>query len=154
MPHKTSENAALVRRFLTSVIVEGDTDALDAFVTEEIGNHNLVFGDGHICEAVTALGWSVLAAVDVDVKIEDVVAAYDKVAARATVAGTHKRSLMNLAPTGSSFEVGYVSFCRIDDGRIGEIWSIPAGLDLMQALGAIPERSSDSSLTAKIERQE
>jgi len=147
----TRENAALVRRFLTDVVVGGDTDALDAFVTEDVVDHNLVFGDGHGREVVTALGWSVLAAADVDVEIEDVVAADDKVAVRATVTGIHEQSLMDLAPTGASFEIGYVWFCRIEDGRIAESWSMPDGLGLMQNLGAIPERSSNSPLTIQVE---
>jgi predicted ester cyclase len=154
MPPKTREHAALVRRFLTDVIVGGDTDALDAFVTEDVVDHNLVFGDGRGRETVTMLGWSALAAADVDVETEDVVAADDTVAVRATVTGTHEQSLMDLAPTGAAFEIAYVWFCRIDDGRIVEFWSMPDGLGLMQDLGAIPERSSNSSVTTQVQRRE
>lgn len=133
------ENAALVRRFLTDVVVGGDTDAVDSFLTDDAVDHNLVFGERRKPDATTTLGWRVLAAADVDVDIDDVVATGERVAVRATVTGTHTESLMDLAPTGASFEIGYVWFCRIHDGRIAEIWSLPDGLGLMQQLGALPE---------------
>lgn len=129
------ENRALVRRFLTDVVAGGDTDAAGAFVTEDVDEHNLVFGDGH--DDVTASGGRVLAAADVEVAIEEVVATDDRVAVRATVTGTHRGSLVNLAPTGESFEIAYAWFCRIDDGQIAEIWSLPDGLGLMQQLGVV-----------------
>lgn len=133
------ENAALVRRFLADVVAGGDTDAVDDFVSDDVVDHNLVFGDGEGRESVTALGWTVLAGADVDVELDEVVATAEKVAVLATVTGTHRESLMDLAPTGESFEIAYLWLCRIEDGRIDEIWSLPDGLGLMQQLGAIPQ---------------
>lgn len=46
---------------------------------------------------------------------------------------------MDLAPTGRSFEVAYAWFCRIQNGRIAEIRSLPDGLGLMEQIGALPE---------------
>jgi len=134
------ENAALVRRFLTDVVAGGDIDALDAFVTEDVVDHNLVFGGGRNREMADVIGQSVLAAVsDVDFVIEDVVTEGDIVAVRATVGGTHEGSLFDLAPTGESFEIAYAWFYRIENGRIAEVWSLPDGLGLVQQLDAIPE---------------
>lgn len=138
------ENAALVRRFLTNVVAGGDTDAVSVFLTEDVGNHNLVFGDGSR-EGATALGWRVLAGTDVTIDIEDVVASEERVAVRGMVSGSHRESLMDLAPTGASFEIACVWFCRIDDGRIADICSLPDGLGLMQQLGTIPEMPSNHS---------
>jgi steroid delta-isomerase-like uncharacterized protein len=131
------ENEALVRRFLTDVIEGGDTDAGDAFVAEDAVDHDLVFGDESPTDAVTALGWQVLAAADVQITIEDVVATDDRVAVRATVAGTHQESLIDLAASGDTFSIAYVWFCRIEDGVITEIWSFPDGLGLMTQLGVV-----------------
>lgn len=141
------ENEALVRRFLINVVAGGDTDAVSVFLADDVVDHNLVFGEGRGREGVTALGWQVLAAADVDVDIADVVSTEERVVVRGTVAGTHCESLMDLAPTGAPFEIPYVWVCRIDDGRIAEIWSLPDGLGLMQQLGVIPERSSNRSHT-------
>lgn len=129
------ENAALVRRFLTDVLARGDTDAAEAFVAEDIDHHDLVFEDGH--DDVTALGGRVLAAADVDVTVEEVVATDDWVAVHATVTGTHRESLIDPAPTGESFAIAYAWFCRIEEGRIAEIWSLPDGLGLVRQLGGL-----------------
>jgi steroid delta-isomerase-like uncharacterized protein len=137
MPRTAAKNAALVRRFLTDVIEGGDTDATDAFVAEDVVDHDLVFGDDPPTGAVPALVWEVLAAADVDITIEDVVATDDAVAVRATVAGTHRESLIDLAASGDTFEIAYVWFCRIEDDRITEIWSFPDGLGLMTQLGVV-----------------
>jgi predicted ester cyclase len=66
------------------------------------------------------------------------VATDDQVDVRATVSGTHSEPLMGLAPTGRSFEIDYVWFCRIEEGQIAEIWSLPDGLGVMQQFGAVP----------------
>lgn len=136
------ENEALVRRFLTDVIEGGDTDASDAFVAEDVVDHDLVFGDEPESDAVTALGWQVLAAADVEITIRDMVATDHQVAVRATVSGTHRESLIDLAPTGESFEIAYVWFCRIEGSRIAEIWSFPDAFGLLSQLGVLSMGSS------------
>lgn len=134
------ENTALVRRFLTDVVAGSDRDALDAFVTDDVVDHNLVFGDGQQCGTVDVLGQSPLAAIsDVELDIEDIVAAGDTVAVRATVRGRYERSLLDLAPSGGSIDIAYVWFYRIEDGQIAEVWSFPDGLGLVKQLDAIPE---------------
>lgn len=136
------ENAALVRRFLLDVVAGGDVDAVDALLADDLTDRNLVFEDDG-CEAVLTFGWRVLAGADIDVTIEDVVAASDRVAVRVTITGTHRESLVDLAPTGRSFEIAHAWFCRVEDGRIAEIWSLPDGLGLLQQLGAIPPGESN-----------
>lgn len=133
------ENAALVRRFLSDVIVGGDTSAVDALLAADVADHNLVFGSGQNRTSLTTLGWRILAGADVDVEIDDLVATGDRVAVRATVTGAHEESLMDLAPTGRPFEITYVWFCRVEAGRIAEIWSFPDGLGLLQQIGALPQ---------------
>ena len=71
----------------------------------------------------------------------------EKVAVRATATGTHRESLLDLAPTGRSFEIAYAWFCRVDDGQIAAIWSLPDGLGLLQQLDAIPRLPSNRSPT-------
>lgn len=139
------ENAALVRRFLTDVVAGGDTDAASGFLADDVADHHPVFGDGSVQETMTGLGWRVLAAADVDVDIETVVASDEQVAVRATVTGTHRESLMDLAPTGQSFAIPYAWFCRIEDGEIAEIWSLPDGLGLLRQIRALPPRRTTRS---------
>jgi len=70
----------------------------------------------------------------------DAAAAFVTEDVRATVTGSHRESLVDLAPTGESFEIAYAWFCRIEDGRIAEIRSLPDGLGLLRQLGALSER--------------
>lgn len=145
------ENAALVRRFLTDAVAGGDTDAVETFVTEDVVDRNLVFRIDQASEReATALGRRVLAGTDIDIDIEQVVASGEHVAVRGAVSGTHRESLLDLAPTGSTFTIAYAWFCRIDNGRISAIRSLPDGLGLMQQLGAIPELPGTSSLSDSV----
>lgn len=133
------ENAALVRRFLTDVVACGDTNAVADFLATDVGDHHLVFEDAQRQGAVTELGWQVLASTDVDLHVEDVVASGERVAVRGRVTGAHQESLMDLAPTGRSFEIACAWFFRIEHDQIAEIWSLPDGLGLLTQLDAVPE---------------
>ena len=147
------ENAALVRRFLTEVVARGDTDAVAELLGASAEDHHLVFDGARSTETVTGLGWHALASADVDLHLEDVVASDDRVAVRGRVTGTYRESLMDLAPTGRSFEIDCVWFCRIEDDRIAEIWSLPDGLGLLTQLDAVPEEFPTRSLPNSTQQQ-
>jgi predicted ester cyclase len=146
MSSPSRENAALVRRFLTDVLVGGDTDAVPGFLASSASDHQLVFESARRRDTVTGLGWQALASADVDLHIEDVVASDERVAVRGRVTGTHQESLMDLAPTGRSFEIACAWFFRIENNRIAEIWSLPDGLGLVKQLDAVPEEFPAGSL--------
>jgi predicted ester cyclase len=139
MVSESRENAALVRRFLTDVVACGDTNAVAEFLAADVGDHHLVFEGAQREGTVTELGRQALTSADVDLNVEDVVASDDRVAVRGRVTGTHQESLMDLAPTGRSFEIACAWFFRIKDDRIAEIWSLPDGLGLLTQLDAVPE---------------
>jgi ketosteroid isomerase-like protein len=133
------ENAALVRRFLTDVVARGDTDAVADLLVAGAEDHHLVFDGAQSKGTMAGLGWHALAGADVDVHVEDVIASDDRVAVRGRVTGTHRESLMDLAPTGRSFEIACAWFFHVEDDRIAEIWSLPDGLGLLEQLDAVPE---------------
>lgn len=143
MAETPRENEALVRRFLTDVVSGGDIDAVDGFLAADIDDRHPCFTAGAEFDAVTGLGWRVLAGTDVDIAVEETVATADRVAVRGTVAGTHRESLVDLAPSGRSFEIPYAWFCRINDEGIAEIWSLPDGLGLMRQLRAFDGHPSN-----------
>ena len=55
--------------------------------------------------------------------------------------------------TGQPFESSYVWFCRINQGKIGGIRSLPDGLGPTQQLGVISELSSNRSPFTRTEPQ-
>ncbi len=146
MASPSRENAALVRRFLTDVVAGGDTNAVADFLTVDAGDHHLVFEGAQRRGTVTELGWQALASADADLHVEDVIASDDRVAARGRVTGTHRESLMDLAPTGRSFEIACAWFFRIENDQIAQIWSLPDGLGLLKQLDAVPEEFPTRSL--------
>lgn len=132
------DNAALVKEFLTGVIADDDTDALGIFLADGAVDHH-VMGYRPDIDTANPWCWRVLAAADIDITIENVVAAEEKVAIQGTVTGIHRDSLADLVPTGRSFEIAIAWFCRIEDGRIAEVWSLPDGLALTRQLDVIPQ---------------
>lgn len=150
MAPKSQENAALVQEFLSKVVAGGDTDALGMFLTDDAVHSRPALASPTGIKHASAEEWLILAAADVDISIEGVVAADDRVAIRGRVTGTHRESLMDLVPTGRSFEIAIAWFCRVENGRIGEIWSLPDRLGLMRQLEAVTvdPRTDDSPTQA------
>ena len=62
----------------------------------------------------------------------------DKVAAHATVSGTHQGEFAGMPPTGNRVEVTATDILRVEDGKIAEHWGNSDNLGMMQQLGAIP----------------
>jgi predicted ester cyclase len=75
---------------------------------------------------------------DLHFTIEDIVAAEDKVAIRATVHCTHLGLFMGMPPTGKQAIWTGIDISRIAGGKIVELWAEYDYLGLMQQLGAIP----------------
>lgn len=136
MPSTQEENAALIREFLTTVVRGGDTDALGIFLSGDALDSQPVLDNRVDSERVGPTYWSALAAADLDITIDDIVAADEKVAVRGTITGIHRESLLDGIPTGGSVEFAIVWFCRIDNGQILETWSLPRGPWLVRQLDA------------------
>ena len=139
----------------TEIYTGEDTLSLhDALPISGAEDHHLVFDGAQSKETMAGLGWHALAGADVDVHVEDVIASDDRVAVRGRVTGTHRESLMDLAPTRRSFEIDYVWFCHVKDDRIAEIWSLPDGLGLLKQLDAVPETFPIRPLSGSTQRQQ
>lgn len=145
MVSASRKNAALVRRYLTDVVAGGDTDALGIFLTDDAMDYQPVLAEGMDAKTMPPTYWCILAAADIDIAIDAVVASDDQVAVRGTVTGIHRESLLDLVPTGRSFEIACVWFCRIKDDQIRGIWSLPDGLGLRQQLDVTRNESPDRS---------
>ena len=135
------ENTSLVRRFLTDVVAGGDSDALGAFVDDDVASHDLAVGSSVGVDGAGSMGRGILAAADVDVDNVETVAEDDLVAVRAVLTGTVRGLPVDLASTGESFEIPHVSFYRIEDGRITDVWSLHDSLGLVKQLDVLPSLS-------------
>ena len=79
--------------------------------------------------------------------VEDMIAEGDKVVIRATFKGTHKRKLMEIAPTGKEVTEPAIIIYRIANGKIVENWISYNQLSLMQQLGVIPSDGTGRGVT-------
>jgi predicted ester cyclase len=74
---------------------------------------------------------------DLQVYLEEVIAAGALVSTRGYFTGTHQGAFMGIEPTAETILVKYIDQWRIEDGRAVENWVLMDLLGLMQQLGAI-----------------
>jgi steroid delta-isomerase-like uncharacterized protein len=79
---------------------------------------------------------------DLEMVVDDVIAAGEKVALRWHSQGTHRGELEGLAPTGVRASVTGISIDRWKDGKVVESWTEWDNLGLARQLGAAPPEGS------------
>jgi steroid delta-isomerase-like uncharacterized protein len=135
-----NENEALVRRFLEEAYNQGNLD-----VGDELLAADCVFCTPAPISGIA--GWKQFATAfltafpdDLQVTIDDMFAAGDKVAARWTARGTHKGPLRGVPPSGKQVTWVGMALYSLSGGRITEVWGLNDALGIMQQIGAIPAK--------------
>lgn len=72
---------------------------------------------------------------DLQVKVEDIFGAEDKVAVRLRISGTHAGEFLGVRPTGKRVDYESTEIYRIADGKIAEEWICSDMLTLMAQIG-------------------
>jgi steroid delta-isomerase-like uncharacterized protein len=131
-------NEAIVRRLIEEVFNRGETGALAEVVAVDHVGHG-PFGDHYGPDGIrlTVTEYRV-AFPDLQVTIEDLVAAGDRVARRFTVRGTHAGSFIGIPPTGRAVTVTGIAIDRFAGGRVAESWISIDTLNLLRQLGVSP----------------
>jgi steroid delta-isomerase-like uncharacterized protein len=133
-----SDCEAVVRRFLDEVLTQGKATTLDEVMSEELVWHGGSFGELRgLDEFKQFIGQFLAAFADLQVAVDDVISADDKVAARLSVHGTHTGDLMGIAATGSEATWTDINIYRVDDGKIVEEWFCGDYLGMLQQIGAV-----------------
>jgi steroid delta-isomerase-like uncharacterized protein len=118
----------------------GELHRVEEFVTEDFVNHEAWPGEDPGYEGFRLRLRRLREAIpDIHMEVEDVIAEGDTVAYRATLSGTHRGTLMGMAPTGRAFRVQHMHWLRMRDGRSSEHWAVRDDLGMLQQLGIIPE---------------
>ena len=78
---------------------------------------------------------------DLNLSIDDLFVAENKVCTRFTMTGTHQGEYMGISATEKVIKVTGVVISRITDGKIIEEWEMLDMLDFFQQLGLVPELS-------------
>jgi steroid delta-isomerase-like uncharacterized protein len=122
-PGTAEANAALVRESVEAFNA-GDTERLLAVVAPDLVIHYAETAEPLQGRETWRRGFELMkeAFPDLEIAIDDIVAAGDEVAVRLTLRGTHGGSFEGIPATGR--RVAYVSheFYRVRDGRIAEEW--------------------------------
>lgn len=72
--------------------------------------------------------------------INDIISEEDKVVARYTGQSTYKGGLLNIPSTNQRIVETGILILRIEDSKIKELWSEMSDLQVVQQLGAFPEK--------------
>jgi steroid delta-isomerase-like uncharacterized protein len=137
-------NADISRRALEEGFNMGQLTVVDEIAAEGYINHDPADGGDFVGReaAKRQIEMYRTAFPDLHLTIEDVIEAGDKVVMRWTARGTHRGTLMGLAPTGAKTTTTGVTIDQLRDGRIVESWTNWDTLGLMRQLGAAPMHGS------------
>jgi predicted ester cyclase len=128
----TEEIMAIARR-IYEAFATGDPGAIDEVVGPRYVCHYMrtEFGREDLKRNVVAMH---TAFPDLEVTVEDVFAAVDRVASRYTMRGTHRGMFMGVAPTGKEVTLTGIIISRFAGSRAVEDWEYTDMLDVMREL--------------------
>jgi steroid delta-isomerase-like uncharacterized protein len=143
----TADLADASRRLLEQSFNEGNFELIDQLVAPEALNHDPALPaqlrDLRGAEGVKRIVTMYRTAFpDVQMTVDDALAADDKVVLRWHGEGTHRGELAGLAPTGAHGSVTGISIDRWEDGKIVETWTEWDNMGLARQLGAAPPEGS------------
>ena len=122
-PGSAEANATLVRESVEALNA-GDTERLLAIVAPDIVIHYAEMPEPLQGRETWLQGFALMkrAFPDLEVQVDDLVAAQDKVAIRLTLRGTHTGDFQGVAATGRTIRYVSHEFYRVQDGLFAEEW--------------------------------
>lgn len=130
-------NKTLISRYIETWN-RGDLQALTQFWAPNIIHHTR--SASHGLESIKMIIGGIMSAFpDMRFRIDDMIAAGDKVVTRMTWCGTHTGSYMGAPPTGKEITCALIGIARLANGKIIEHWGVTDELHMMQQMGLLPE---------------
>jgi steroid delta-isomerase-like uncharacterized protein len=141
------ENVETSRRGLEETFNEGNLDVIDEISSDDFVGHDPLAGDQDTEAAKQQVATYRDAYPDLEMTIEEIFAAGDKVVIRWSATGTFKNPLMGMQPTGERGDpVEGITIDRYDDdGRIVESWTQWDTMRFMRNIGAVPEGAATAT---------
>jgi steroid delta-isomerase-like uncharacterized protein len=135
----TSENKAVVRRFVDEIFDQGSLAAVDELVDDRFVPHTwpTVTGKEDFKQTVTRMAGAVR---DGRHTIEDMVAEGDKVSVRLRSEGIQAGDFMGVPAAGKSYSIEEQHIFRVVDGKVVEHWHVADLLSMMRQIGAMPSQ--------------
>jgi steroid delta-isomerase-like uncharacterized protein len=137
----STQNKAIVRRFIEKVWSKGDFHALDELYADKHIDHTPradQFGQGRQGARKFISAYR-SAFPDTRITIEEHFENDDKVVTRWSAEGTNTGEFMGMPATGKHATMNGVSIDRVLDGKIVESWGSSDRLGLLEQLGVVPK---------------
>jgi steroid delta-isomerase-like uncharacterized protein len=128
------QNKAIVRRLLEECLGRGELDRLDALVAADYRQRDTTLPSGRDALKEFFAGFRT-AFPDLSVRVEDLVAEGDRVAAVTVSRATQRGTFSGLPPTGRHVEFRSMDLYRLADGQIVEHYGRIDELGLLEQLG-------------------
>ncbi len=135
------ENIATSQRVLEEAFSQGSLDVIDEVCSDDYVDHDPLMGDADSEAIKQRISGYRDAFPDLQVTIEEIFAAGDKVVTRWSAIGTFQNPFMGQQPTGEKgTPVEGIGIDRFDaDGKIAESWGQWDTMQFMKNIGAVPE---------------
>jgi steroid delta-isomerase-like uncharacterized protein len=136
------ENIQLMQRWFHEVWNEGQTQTIyDLIAPNGVakghrGGESEIRGPEEFAKFVHELR---TAFPDMELKVEDIFGAADKVVVRWSANMTHTGDALGLAATGKPVRTGGISIVRIAEGKLVEGWDSWDQLGMLRQIGAYPQ---------------
>jgi steroid delta-isomerase-like uncharacterized protein len=126
-----------VYRRVIEAVSQGDSDALDGLMAQDMVDHNPIPDQTPGLEGFKQWMTSARASFpDFQGTVEDVIAEGDRVAGRITWRGTHQGTFLGLLPTNREVAISAFHIVRFADDRVADWWGTADLLGGLMQLGA------------------
>ena len=139
-----AEGVELIQRFYDELLSNGNLDAIDELVTDDVVDHEEGLpGQPEGKEGVVFFVNAMRGAFsDIKATVDPSLETGDLAAGHVTITGKHTGEWMGVPATDKSFEIESIDIIRVEDGRCAEHWGVTDVMTLMQQIGAIPEAAT------------
>jgi predicted ester cyclase len=129
-------NKAVVRRFNSEVIEQGNVDSFNALMDVNFVNRSAPAGMDNGPQGMIWFFNEILrpAIPDIKVAIHDQMAEGDMVTTRKTISGTQTGPLLGVPATGRVINIGVIDMVRVKDSKYVEHWGITTLPELLATL--------------------
>ena len=136
-----AEGVELIQRFYDELLGEGNLDAIDELVTDDVIEHEQGLpGQPEGKEGVVFFVNTVRAAFsDIKATVGPSLESGDLACAQVTLTGRHTGDWMGVPASDRPYEIQSIDIIRIEDGKCAEHWGVTDNISLMMQIGAMPE---------------
>jgi steroid delta-isomerase-like uncharacterized protein len=135
-----AEGVELIQRFYDELLRDGNMDAFDEIVHDDVVDHEQGFpgqpeGKEGVRFFVNAMRESFS---DIKGVVGPSVESGDMASAEITISGKHTGEFFGVPASDKTFEIECIDIIKVEDGKCIEHWGVTDIMSLMQQLGAVP----------------